>query len=101
MKKVADYASSHHEKLNGKGYPHGRTAPDIPIQTRIIAMADIFEALTASDRPYRKGNTLADAMRIMELMVRDRDIDPDVYELFLTERLHEEYATREMAADKR
>jgi HD-GYP domain-containing protein (c-di-GMP phosphodiesterase class II) len=101
MKKVADYASSHHEKLNGKGYPHGRTAPDIPIQTRIIAMADIFEALTASDRPYRKGNTIADAMRILELMAKDRDIDPDVYELFLNERLHEEYAIREMAADKR
>jgi hypothetical protein len=58
------------EKLNGKGYPRGLAAPDIPIQTRIIAMADIFEALTASDRPYRKGNTLADAMRIMELMVK-------------------------------
>jgi len=101
MRHIPDYASAHHEKLNGKGYPKGLTAENIPIQARIIALADIFEALTASDRPYRKGNTHAEALRIMDLIVKDRDIDPDIFELFMKERLDEEYALREMAADKR
>lgn len=101
MRHIPDYASAHHEKLNGKGYPKGLTAENIPIQTRIIALADIFEALTASDRPYRKGNTHAEVMRIMGLLVKDGDIDPDIFALFMKERLDEEYAAREMAADKR
>ncbi len=99
MRHVPDYASSHHEKLNGKGYPSGLTADKISLQTRIIALADVFEALTASDRPYRKVNSLADAMRILEFMVKDNDIDTDVYGLFLKERLHEAYADK-IAADK-
>ncbi len=99
MRHVPDYASSHHEKLNGKGYPFGLTADKIPLQTRIIALADVFEALTASDRPYKKGNSLADAMRILEFMVKDNDIDTDVYALFLKERLHEAYADK-IATDK-
>ncbi|MDZ4183243.1 MAG: HD domain-containing phosphohydrolase, partial [Candidatus Cloacimonadaceae bacterium] len=64
-KNVAFYASTHHEKLNGKGYPLGLTADDLPLQSRIIAVADIFEALTAADRPYKKAKTLTESLRIM------------------------------------
>ncbi|MCK9365034.1 MAG: GAF domain-containing protein [Syntrophales bacterium] len=96
MKHVPHYASSHHETLNGRGYPRGLTAEELPLQARIIALADIFEALTASDRPYKKGNTLSETMGIMEKMAKELHIDPDIFELFKKEGLHEEYALREL-----
>ena len=100
MKQVPHYASSHHETLNGKGYPRGLTAEQLPLQARIIALADIFEALTASDRPYKKGNTLSETMAIMEKMAKELHIDPDIFELFKKEGLHEAYTRQELAAKK-
>lgn len=100
MKHVPHYASSHHEALNGRGYPRGLAAEQLPLQARIIALADIFEALTASDRPYKKGNTLSETMFILEKMAGDLHIDPDILGLFKKERLHEEYALRELAGKK-
>ena len=81
LKHVPQYAASHHEKMDGTGYPDGLTKEQLPLQARIIAMADIFEALTAKDRPYRKGKTLSDALKIMKFMVQDKHIDPDLYTL--------------------
>lgn len=97
MANVALYAASHHERLDGKGYPQGLTEKELPIQARIIALADIFEALTAADRPYKKGKRLQEVIEIMASMARNRQIDPDLFELFIKEGLHFEYATKAYA----
>jgi HD-GYP domain-containing protein (c-di-GMP phosphodiesterase class II) len=72
------YAESHHEKLNGTGYPKGLTASEIPFQSRILALADIFEALTAV-RPYKESKTLTETYAILEKMVADNEIDGDLF----------------------
>jgi len=95
-KNVAFYASTHHEKLNGKGYPKGLTADDLPLQSRIIAVADIFEALTSSDRPYKKAKTLSESLRIMGFCVKDGDLDPDLLDFFLDSGLYMDYAKEYM-----
>jgi HD-GYP domain-containing protein (c-di-GMP phosphodiesterase class II) len=91
LRRIAEYASAHHEKLDGSGYPSGLRGDQLSLQSRIIALADIFEALTAKDRPYKKGHTVGDALIIMEEMVRDRHIDPDLYELFIKEKIYDTY----------
>ena len=96
LKNVPFFAASHHERLNGEGYPNGLKGDEIPLQARIIAFADVFEALTASDRPYRKANTLSHAIKILGLMVKDRHLDEHLFELFMKEKLHLEYAKREL-----
>lgn len=88
------YAASHHEKLNGKGYPFHRTADELPLQSRLIAIADLYEALTASDRPYKKGKTLTETLRIMAFMVKDGEIDKDLVELLIDSGLYLEYARK-------
>ena len=100
LKKIAQYASAHHEKLDGSGYPSGLRGEQLSLQSRIIAVADIFEALTAKDRPYKKGHTVEEALKIMEEMVRDRHIDPDLYGLFIKEKIYEEYAKTELVERK-
>ena len=97
LRNVPFIASSHHEKLDGTGYPHGLKKKQLPLQSRILAIADIFEALTATDRPYKKGNTLTGAIRIMRRMVSDGHIDRDLFDLFLQEKIHLEYAARELS----
>ncbi len=96
FKNVAIYASSHHEALNGKGYPRGLSADDLPLQSRIIAVADIFEALTASDRPYKKAKTLTESLTIMAFMVKDGHLDKDIVDFFLDSGLYKEYAEKYM-----
>ena len=96
MRHIADYAAAHHEKLDGTGYPLGLKADQLFLQSRIIAIADIFEALTAKDRPYKKDKTVAEALNIMELMVKDQHIDPDLFELFIQEKIYEDYARQEL-----
>jgi len=97
LKNIPCYASSHHECLNGRGYPLGLKAEDIPIQSRILALADVFEALTASDRPYRRGNTLSQAVKILECMVRDNHLDTDLFDLFINQKIHLDYAKKELS----
>jgi HD-GYP domain-containing protein (c-di-GMP phosphodiesterase class II) len=89
------YASEHHEKLDGSGYPKGLTLINLPLQSRIIAVADIFEALTARDRPYRKPIDVSQALKIMDFMKKDNHIDPDIYELFVGTKLYEKYMEME------
>jgi len=97
LKMIAEYASAHHEKLDGSGYPLGLKGEQLSLQSRIIAMADIFEALTAKDRPYKKSNTLVEALKIMELMVKTQHIDSDLYDLFIKEKIYMDYAMKELS----
>ena len=92
FKNLPLYAASHHEKLNGKGYPFNKTAEELPLQSRIIAIADLYEALTASDRPYKKGKTLTETLRIMAFMIKDGEIDKDLVELLIDSKLYLRYA---------
>jgi len=96
LKNVPIYAATHHEKLDGSGYPWGWKADQLTLQSRILALADIFEALTARDRPYKKGKTLSEVIKIMGFMVKDGHIDGALFDLFIKERLHIEYARREL-----
>lgn len=82
LSRVGDYASMHHEKLDGSGYPLGLKAEQIPLQARIITVADIFEALTAPDRPYRQPMKLSKALSIMKFMIKDGHIDAHVFDSF-------------------
>ena len=97
LRHVADYAAAHHEKIDGTGYPLGLKGKQLSLQSRIIAIADVFEALTAKDRPYKKGKGLAEALKIMESMAKNKHIDADLYELFIKEKIYAEYAKKELA----
>jgi len=94
LRRVPEYAGTHHETLTGSGYPRGLTAADLSIPARIMAVADVFEALTAADRPYKKAKTLSEAVDILARMADDRAIDPDVFELFLESGVYRRYAER-------
>ena len=92
FKNVPLYASAHHEKLNGKGYPNELTEDQLPLQSRIIAVADIFEALTASDRPYKQGKKLSESFKILGFMAKEKDIDSKLLNLLIDSGLYLEYA---------
>ncbi|MDA0747347.1 MAG: GAF domain-containing protein [bacterium] len=96
LRRVPEYAGGHHEKLNGKGYPRGLTAEQLPLQARILAVADVFEALTAPDRPYRKPMSLSQALKIIGFMVKDGELDGRIVELFLGSGLVMQYARKEL-----
>ena len=100
LAKVPEYAAAHHEKLDGSGYPLGLSEKELSLQSRIMAIADIFEALTAKDRPYKKPMKLSQAIKIMGFMKEDRHIDPDIYDLFIQSRVYYNYAKKEMSPDK-
>jgi HD-GYP domain-containing protein (c-di-GMP phosphodiesterase class II) len=93
---VPEYAAGHHEKLDGSGYPRHLTAAKLPLQSRIMAIADIFEALTAKDRPYKKPMKLSQALKILSFLKKDRHIDPDIYNLVLNSDLFFDYARANM-----
>ncbi len=92
LKNVPLYAGAHHETLVGTGYPRSLTIDDMPIPSRIMAIADVFEALTASDRPYKEPKTLSESIRILGFMVKDRHLDGDIFKLFLKSGIYKEYA---------
>ena len=94
MLKIPQYAGTHHETLIGTGYPRKLTEDELSIPARVMAIADIFEALTASDRPYKKAKTLSEAIKIMSFMVKDKSIDEDLFKLFLQSDLHNTYAKK-------
>jgi HD-GYP domain-containing protein (c-di-GMP phosphodiesterase class II) len=78
--------------MDGKGYPNGLTREEMPIQARAMAIADVFEALTASDRPYKSGKKLSEALFILEKMSQEGHIDPDLYDAFIKHSVHTKYA---------
>lgn len=94
---VPEYASAHHEKLDGSGYPHGLSGKELSLQSRILAIADIFEALTAKDRPYKKPMKLSQAINILEAMKKDKHIDPDLFDLFIENGIYKTYARMELS----
>ncbi|PKH06151.1 chemotaxis protein [Moritella sp. Urea-trap-13] len=100
LKNVPLIAGSHHEKMNGQGYPLQLKGEEIPIGGRMIAVADVFEALTANDRPYKAAKTLSHSLKIMSFMVKDEHLDGDVFDLFLTQGVYQEYADEYLTAEQ-
>jgi hypothetical protein len=94
LKRVPLLAGGHHERMNGLGYPRGIYAGDLPVPARVMAIADVFEALTAQDRPYKDGMALSTAMKIMGEMKRNHHLDPDLFDIFVRSGVYREYATR-------
>ena len=92
LKNVPLFAGAHHETLIGTGYPRELASEDLPIAARIMAIADVFEALTASDRPYKEPKTLSASIRILGFMVKDKHLDADLFKLFLSSGIYKEYA---------
>lgn len=92
LKNVPEYAGGHHERMDGKGYPRGLTREQMSVQARMMGIADIFEALTAADRPYKSGMKLSQALAVMERMKHSGHIDPDLFDVFVRERVYERYA---------
>jgi len=96
---VAEFAGAHHETVDGTGYPRRLKKEQMSAPARMIAIADIFEALTASDRPYKKSKTVSEALGIMSAMRDDRHIDADLFDLFLKNGVHRQYAERYLAPE--
>jgi HD-GYP domain-containing protein (c-di-GMP phosphodiesterase class II) len=94
MTRIPEYAGTHHESMIGTGYPRRLTKDDLSVPSRIMAIADIFEALTASDRPYKKGKTLSEAIKIMSFMKKNEHIDAELFELFLRSGVYKTHAKR-------
>jgi HD-GYP domain-containing protein (c-di-GMP phosphodiesterase class II) len=95
---VPEYAGGHHERMDGKGYPKGLTREQMSVQARCMGIADIFEALTAKDRPYKKGKTLSESLEILGRMRQNQHIDPDLFDVFVRRKVYRRYA--EMFLDK-
>jgi HD-GYP domain-containing protein (c-di-GMP phosphodiesterase class II) len=91
IKGIPAIARGHHEKLNGRGYPYKLSAPEIPVQTRMMTVSDIFDALSASDRPYKKAVTLERALEILGFAVKDGEVDGSVFELFKDGKVWEKW----------
>lgn len=96
LQEVPEIAGGHHEKMDGNGYPKRLTREQMSWPARMMGIADIFEALTAADRPYKKGKTLSEAIKIMGFMKKDQHIDPEIFDLFLRSGIYLEYARRYM-----
>ncbi|MBF0632839.1 MAG: GAF domain-containing protein [Magnetococcales bacterium] len=92
LSRVPEMAGSHHEMMNGKGYPDGLTRDQMSIGARIMAIADVFEALTANDRPYKPAKTLSESLKILGFMKKDQHVDPDLFKVFIDEKVYMEYA---------
>ena len=89
---VPEYAGGHHERMDGKGYPKGLTREQMSVQARCMGIADIFEALTAKDRPYKKGKTLSESLEILGRMKLNHHIDPDLFDIFVRRKVYRRYA---------
>ena len=100
LRNVPEIAAGHHEKMDGTGYPRRLVRNEMSPVARMMAIADIFEALTAVDRPYKKGKTLSEAIKIMSFMKKDQHIDPELFDLFLRSGVYREYAERFMKPEQ-
>jgi len=92
LRNVPEYAGGHHERMDGKGYPRGLTRDQMSVQARCMGIADIFEALTAKDRPYKKGKTLTESLTILGKFKLNGHVDPDLFDIFMWEKVYEKYA---------
>ncbi len=100
LKSVPEYAGGHHERMDGKGYPKGLTREQMSVQARVMGIADIFEALTAKDRPYKKGKTLTEALTILGKFRLNGHIDPDLFDVFVREKVYLSYAQQFLDAEQ-
>lgn len=100
LQRVPEYAGGHHERMDGNGYPKGLYRDEMSIPARIMAVADVFEALTAKDRPYKKGKTLSECLRIMKDMKAKQHLDPDILDVFIKEKVYLAYAKCYLDADQ-
>jgi len=100
LKNVAEYAGGHHERMDGKGYPRGLTREQMSVQARVMGIADIFEALTAKDRPYKKGKTLTESLTILGQFKLGGHIDPDLFDVFIREKVYLDYANQFLAPEQ-
>lgn len=100
LRRVSEWAGGHHEKLDGTGYPKGLTKQQMSIPARAMAIADIFEALTARDRPYKTPKKLSECIKILSFMKKDQHIDPDLFELFLSAGVYKDYAAAFLTPDQ-
>jgi hypothetical protein len=92
LRRVPEYAGGHHEKIDGTGYPNRLTGAEMSLQARMVAIADVFEALTASDRPYKKAMPLSQSLKILGQMKLDGHIDPDLFDIFVQDKIFLKYA---------
>jgi len=88
MRRIPEIARAHHEKMNGTGYPLGARATDIPLPSRIMTIADIYDALTASDRPYKRALARDRALQILGFEVKDGHLDPELFRIFVEAEVH-------------
>ena len=94
LKNVPEYAGGHHERMDGKGYPKGLSREQMSVQARVMGIADIFEALTARDRPYKRGKTLSESLQILGKFRLGGHIDPDLFDVFVREKVYLKYAEK-------
>jgi HD-GYP domain-containing protein (c-di-GMP phosphodiesterase class II) len=97
---VPEYAGGHHERMDGKGYPRGLTREQMSVQARVMGIADIFEALTARDRPYKKGKTLTESLQILGKFKEGGHIDPDLFDVFIRQKVYQRYAEQFLDAEQ-
>jgi HD-GYP domain-containing protein (c-di-GMP phosphodiesterase class II) len=100
LKNVPEYAGGHHERMDGKGYPRGLTREQMSIPARVMGIADIFEALTAKDRPYKSGKTLSESLHILGKFKLNGHIDPDLFDVFVREKVYLKYAEQFLDASQ-
>ena len=100
LKNVPEYAGGHHERMDGKGYPRGLTREQMSVQARVMGIADIFEALTAKDRPYKKGKTLTESLTILGKFKLGGHVDPDLFDVFIREKVYLDYAKQFLAPEQ-
>lgn len=92
LRNVPEFAGGHHERMDGRGYPRGLKGDQMSVQARVMAIADIFEALTAKDRPYKRGKTLSESLHILGKFSLNGHIDPDLFDIFIREKVYLRYA---------
>lgn len=100
LKNVPEYAGGHHERMDGKGYPNHLTKDDLSIPARMMGIADIFEALSAGDRPYKKAKKLSESLRILGFLKLEGHIDPDLFDIFVEQEVYMEYARKYLNPDQ-
>ena len=100
LKNVPEYAGGHHERMDGKGYPRGLRREQMSVQARVMGIADIFEALTAKDRPYKKGKTLTESLTILGKFKLNGHVDPDLFDIFIREKVYLDYARQFLAEEQ-
>jgi HD-GYP domain-containing protein (c-di-GMP phosphodiesterase class II) len=100
LRRVPEYAGGHHERMDGKGYPRGLTREQMSVQARVMGIADIFEALTARDRPYKKGKTLTESLQILGKFKEGGHIDPDLFDVFIRRKVYQRYAEQFLDANQ-